>query len=164
MSGLRRVWAPRLILLAAMGALGGCVYNPYTGTWMPCCGYYYGYPYSYGYPYYRYPAPYPYGYPPQGYMAPPQGQPGAAPPPNQLPPRPGASNGAPGGALAQRFAAANVTHDGRLTRSQAAAMPMVERNFDAIDAQGRGYVTLDEVRAFAAQRRAERAQTGPSVQ
>ena len=54
-----------------------------------------------------------------------------------------------------RFAAANVTNDGRLTREQAeAAMPLVAQNFEAIDVGGKGYVTLPEIRAFMAQRRA----------
>ena len=60
-----------------------------------------------------------------------------------------------GGSLALRFAAANVTNDGRLTRQQAAAgMPLVAQNFDAIDIDGKGYVTLAEIQAFMAQRRA----------
>jgi hypothetical protein len=74
-------------LVLATGMLAGCTYDPYTGSYVPCCGYY-SYPY-YGYPYYRYPPPYYYG--PQTspyYMPPPAGQPGAYPnsPP---PPRPG---------------------------------------------------------------------------
>ncbi len=88
-----------ILALAGVAALlGGCVYDPYTGTYVPCCNYY-GYPYGYAYPrpYYR-PAPYaypqggypqggypqggypqaPYGGPQQGpYGGPPPGQPGA---------------------------------------------------------------------------------------
>ena len=94
----------------------------------------------------------PYGAPPAGPDggAPPTGQPGAYPGP------PGAV-AAPtrGGSLALRFAAANVTNDGRLTREQAeAAMPLVAQNFEAIDVEGKGYVTLPEIQAFMAQRRA----------
>ena len=33
-------------------------------------------------------------------------------------------------------------------------MPLVAQNFDAIDAGGKGYVTLPEIQAFMAQRRA----------
>jgi hypothetical protein len=47
-----------ILALAGVAAiLGGCVYDPYTGTYVPCCNYY-GYPYGYAYPrpYYR-PAP-----------------------------------------------------------------------------------------------------------
>jgi hypothetical protein len=143
--------------------LAGCVYNPYTGTYVACCGYY-GYPY-YGYPYYRYPPAYaPYGYPARPYMVQP-GQPGAYPPSGgQAGPVPGAAAEPVGGSvLAQRFGAANVTHDGRLTRDQAAAgMPLVAQNFDAIDIDRKGYVTLPEVRAFAVQRRAERGQAAQS--
>ena len=75
-----------LSLTAAL--LAGCAYDPYTGTYAPCCGYY-GNPY-YGNPYYRYPPPYaPYGYPSGPYMAQPPSQPGAyASPPSQLQPAP----------------------------------------------------------------------------
>ena len=68
-----------LLALALTAALlAGCAYDPYTGTYAPCCGYY-GYPYGY-----RYPPPYaPYGYPSGPYMAQPPSQPGAyvSPPP-----------------------------------------------------------------------------------
>ena len=48
-----------------------------------------------------------------------------------------------------------MTNDGHLTRQQAAdAMPLVAQNFDAIDRDGKGYVTLSEIEAFLAQRRA----------
>ena len=211
---MRRV-AVTLTLAAATAVLGGCAYDPYSGTMVPCCGYY-GYPYGY-----RYPPPYgPYGYPappasqsgqaqpgaqpgaypdpaPQG-TYPNQAQPGAYPAPTQLgpypgPPQPGATNPGPtqlgayqgqtqpgaypgtaqpgaypgpagdpgspprGGSLTLRFAAANGTNDGHLTREQAAAaMPFVAQNFDAIDFDGKGYVTLEEIRAFLAERRAAR--------
>ena len=166
-----------ILALAGVAALlGGCVYDPYTGTYVPCCNYY-GYPYGYAYPrpYYR-PAPYaypqggypqgggypqaPYGGPQQGpYGGPPPGQPGAGRPP---PPPPGASAyPSSDSGLAQRFAAANVTHDGRLTRGQAATgMPMVARNFDTIDVDHKGFVTLPEIRTFAADRRAGQTSAG----
>jgi hypothetical protein len=131
-----------LALTAAMAPLGGCVYDPYSGAWLPCCNYY-GYPYAYRYPAPYYPYGYAYGAPPTAYPGQPSGPPGAAAWATQ------------GGALAQRFAAANVTHDGRLTRAQAqAGMPFVGQNFDAIDFDRKGYVTLPEVQAFAAQQRA----------
>jgi hypothetical protein len=47
---MRRV-AALLALTVGASLLDGCVYNPYTGTWQPCCSYY-------GYPYYRYPPPF----------------------------------------------------------------------------------------------------------
>ena len=153
---MRRI-ATLLALMATASLLAGCVYDPYTGTYAPCCNYY-------SYPYYRYPY-YPYGYP-GPYMTPPPAQPGTYPSqpyPSAPPPRPGATaNPQGGGALAQRFDAANVTHDGRLTRDQAASgMPMVARHFDEIDVDGKGYVTLSEVRTFAMMHRAELQQQRP---
>ena len=146
------------IVALAIGALGlaGCVYDPYTGTYYPCCNYY-------GSPYYRYPYP-PYGYPsqspyyaPPGQTAPPGGYSSQPMPPP--PARPGASAyPSGGGPLQQRFESANTSRDGRLTREQAqAGMPMVARNFDAIDRDHKGYVTLPEVRRFVALQRAERS-------
>jgi hypothetical protein len=158
--------AALLALALTAALLAGCAYDPYTGTYVPCCGYY-GSPY-YGYPNYRYPPPSgPYGYPSGPYMVAPQGQPGgqpgAYPPPAAgQPPGPGAAAYPTGaGVLAQRFATANVTHDGRLTRDQAAVgMPLVAQNFDVIDVDRKGYVTLPEVRTFAMTRRGESGQQG----
>jgi hypothetical protein len=46
-----------IALIAGAAMLQGCAYDPYTGTYNPCCAY----PaYSYSYPAYSYPA---YGYP-----------------------------------------------------------------------------------------------------
>jgi hypothetical protein len=51
--------------------------------------------------------------------------------------------------LQTRFANANATHDGKLTREQASAgMPMVAEHFDEIDAQHLGYVTLSQIAEF----------------
>jgi hypothetical protein len=49
-----------------------------------------------------------------------------------------------------KFEAANTTHDGRLTLEQARSgrMPMVVKNFAAIDADHKGYITLEDIRAF----------------
>jgi hypothetical protein len=110
-----------------------------------------GYPQQ-AYPQQGYPAQ---GYPQQGY-APPQAGPQYAqddqPDAGAPPPR-----GGHGGKqkLAQRFAAANTTGDGRLTLAQAqqSGWKMVVRNFSAIDAQRAGYVTLAELRAWKAQHR-----------
>jgi hypothetical protein len=84
-----------ILLIVGAGMLQGCVYNPYTGTYTPCCaypGYYGGYPYAYGggysYPanggYYSAPAGYQGQYHPpvyqgQGYQG--QGYQGRPPPP-----------------------------------------------------------------------------------
>src|ERR1700722_19000475 len=55
--------------------------------------------------------------------------------------------------LQGRFAAANTTHDGKLTRAQAAqGMPMVAQNFDQIDTQKAGYITLPQIAKFMQQR------------
>jgi hypothetical protein len=59
--------------------------------------------------------------------------------------------------LQARFASANTTHDGKLTRDQAASgMPMVSRHFDEIDSQKNGYVTLAQIEAFMRQHVAQR--------
>jgi hypothetical protein len=51
--------------------------------------------------------------------------------------------------LQTRFSTANTTHDGKLTKDQAAAgMPMVARHFDEIDSQKAGYITLPQIEAF----------------
>lgn len=53
--------------------------------------------------------------------------------------------------LQSRFASANTTRDGKLTREQAqAGMPMVAKHFDEIDAQRAGYITLPQIEAFMA--------------
>jgi hypothetical protein len=163
-----------LALAASASLLAGCVYDPYTGTLQPCCG-----PYGYGYGYgYQYP-PYPYGYPgpyggPGGYQQPGaypgqpdayqyqqgayQGPQGAYQGPQGAPP-----NAAQADPLASDFAAANVRRDGRLTREQASQrMPWVADNFDAIDLDRKGYVTLPEVRTFVERQRAAGGQVGPS--
>jgi len=59
--------------------------------------------------------------------------------------------------VTERFAAADVNHDGKLTREEAdAKMPRVARNFDQIDTAHKGYVTLDEIQAFSREKMAER--------
>ncbi|MBP0591242.1 EF-hand domain-containing protein [Paraburkholderia sp. LEh10] len=55
--------------------------------------------------------------------------------------------------LQERFAAANTTHDGKLTLAQAqAGMPHVAQYFNEIDTQKQGYVTLAQIEQFMAQR------------
>lgn len=59
-----------------------------------------------------------------------------------------------GAQLEKRFAAADTNSDKQLTRDEAkAGMPMVYRQFDGIDSERRGYVTLEQVR-IAIQNRA----------
>ena len=49
-----------------------------------------------------------------------------------------------------RFAAADKNQDGKLTLEEAQqGMPKVAANFDKIDTQKRGYVTLDQIKAAA---------------
>lgn len=57
----------------------------------------------------------------------------------------------------ERFKAANTTGDGRLTYAQAQAkMPRVAHDFEAIDKDRKGHVTLADIRAYDAERRAAR--------
>lgn len=119
--------------LATLGlvlAIAGCVWDPYTQSYVPCCAYPYGYPYPvYAPP--SQPAPVPSGPPPGAGMGPPA---------------------AGLGRLESQFAAANVTGDGRLTYQQARAAHwhVVVRNFGAIDLGHKGYVTLGDIQAWLA--------------
>ena len=60
-----------------------------------------------------------------------------------------------------RFEEANITHDGRLTldQAQAARMGPLVRHFGEIDAGNKGYITMQDVRAWRQARR--QAQGGP---
>jgi hypothetical protein len=53
--------------------------------------------------------------------------------------------------LQQHFEAANAAHDGHLTKDQATAAKWsyVTRNFAAMDSAKKGYVTLDDIHAYA---------------
>jgi hypothetical protein len=54
----------------------------------------------------------------------------------------------------QRFARANAAADGHLTLEEAqAGFPLVARHFAGIDIDGKGYVTLKDLRAWYAARR-----------
>jgi hypothetical protein len=79
---------------------------------------------------------------------------GAPPPATATQPQPHAQ----GQRFIERFQAANSTGDGRLTLAQAQAgnLPMITRNFDAIDVQHKGYVTLEDIQAYRRQTRAAR--------
>ena len=51
--------------------------------------------------------------------------------------------------MEQRFAQANETHDGHLTEDQAkSGYRSIARHFAAIDKDKKGYVTLDDIRAY----------------
>lgn len=58
----------------------------------------------------------------------------------------------------ERFAAANTTHDGKLTLDQAKAgrLVAVSRDFAMIDKSKHGYVTLDEIKTHQSEQRAAR--------
>ena len=89
--------------------------------------------------------------PPPGYQsAPPSGYQGAPPSDYQGNPQGAPPHHAHSNKMRERFDAANVTHDGRLTRAQAeqAGLRMVSKNFDTIDTAHKGYVTFDEVKAY----------------
>lgn len=62
--------------------------------------------------------------------------------------------------LQQRFDAANTSHDGHLTKDQAAAAnwSFVASNYAGIDKDKKGFVTVQDIRAFAKARRAARMQ------
>lgn len=65
----------------------------------------------------------------------------------------------------QRFDAANTTHDGHLTKEQAQAAHMTStvKNWDAIDKDKKGYVTMDDMKAYAASQRAAHHNTGTAT-
>jgi len=68
------------------------------------------------------------------------------------------------GKVAERFAAADANHDGKLTREEAdTKMPMVARNFDQIDKTHRGYVTLEDIQAYAKEKSAQRRAVPPAT-
>ena len=53
--------------------------------------------------------------------------------------------------IEERFKAANKKGDGKLTLEEAkAGMPKVAANFDRIDTQKRGYITVEQIKAMAA--------------
>lgn len=53
--------------------------------------------------------------------------------------------------MESRFAAADKNGDGKLTLAEAqAGMPRVAKNFSKIDRDGKGYVTVDDIKAAMA--------------
>jgi Ca2+-binding EF-hand superfamily protein len=64
-------------------------------------------------------------------------------------------------ALKARFASADANHDGQLTRDEAKGkMPAVYKNFDQIDLKHQGYVTLEDIEAYAAAKMMDRKKSG----
>ncbi|EHP43705.1 hypothetical protein OR16_06339 [Cupriavidus basilensis OR16] len=60
--------------------------------------------------------------------------------------------------FAEKFAAADTNHDGKLTKEEAqAGMPEVYKNFDAIDARKKGGVTQKQIGAYWAAKAKQRA-------
>lgn len=52
----------------------------------------------------------------------------------------------PNAAVTNRFKNADTNQDGKLTREEATAkMPRVAKNFDQIDTEKKGYITLDQI-------------------
>ncbi|OOG39766.1 hypothetical protein [Polaromonas sp. A23] len=63
--------------------------------------------------------------------------------------------------LKKRFAAADINKDGKLTREEAQAkMPMVYKNFDAIDASHSGVVTPGDIGAYMTSKKSARKPAG----
>ena len=55
--------------------------------------------------------------------------------------------------LKTNFANADNDKDGNLTKEECSAgMPRIYRGFDRIDSDGRGYITLDQILTFVANR------------
>jgi hypothetical protein len=84
-----------------------------------------------------------------------------APPPMPLaPPAPASATDAPARHITvrERFAMANTTHDGKLTPDQAkAGFPAMARLFDVIDRDHKGFITMDDIKAYYDARRARQA-------
>ena len=58
--------------------------------------------------------------------------------------------------LHERFTAADANHDGKLTAAEAKGkMPRVSEHFSEIDADGRGYVTEEQIGAYVLAKGAE---------
>ena len=58
----------------------------------------------------------------------------------------------------ERFALANTSHDGKLTLEQAkTGFPAMARLFDVIDRDHKGYITMDDIKAYYDARRARQA-------
>ena len=55
--------------------------------------------------------------------------------------------------IEERFKAADKNHDGKLTLEEAkAGMPRIAANFERLDTDKRGYITLEQIKKAAASR------------
>jgi hypothetical protein len=126
------------MMIGVAGFLAGCVYDPVSHAYEPCCAP----PPAY--------AP-PVAAPPPAYAPPPQHYAQTTPPPPGTPPHE---------PFAERFRRANVTNDGRLTLDQAraAGMHMVVNHFADIDTAHKGYVTMEDIRLARQRLQASRPQ------
>lgn len=53
--------------------------------------------------------------------------------------------------IEERFKAADKDHDGKLTLAEAkAGMPRIAKGFDKIDKDKKGFLTVEQIKAFAA--------------
>ena len=64
------------------------------------------------------------------------------------------------GGFMERLKAADKNADGMLSRDEAASLPFILKNFDAIDADRNGYITVEELHAFHAQHKGHRGHRG----
>lgn len=133
--------ASALMMTGLAVVIAGCVYDPVSHAYEPCCA----------------AAPAYAAAPPAAY----------APPPQQFaqattPPPPGAAPGQHESFIA-RFRAANTTNDGKLTLEQAraAGMHMIVNHFAQIDTAHKGYVTLDDIRIARAARQQQQGKPPP---
>lgn len=56
---------------------------------------------------------------------------------------------ADGSEIDKRFAAADKDSDGKLTPDEAKnGMPRISRNFSRVDTEGKGYLTLEQIKAM----------------
>ncbi|MEQ1519253.1 MAG: EF-hand domain-containing protein [Usitatibacteraceae bacterium] len=56
----------------------------------------------------------------------------------------------------ERMKAADKDGDGKISRTEAAAMPRLNKHFDEIDANKDGFITKDEMKAFREKRQAQK--------
>jgi hypothetical protein len=100
-------------------------------------------------------------------QAPTQQTPAQQTPPPLVAPAPATSADAPAHRMTvrERFALANTTHDGKLTLDQAkSGFPAMAHLFDAIDKDHKGYITMDDIKAYYDAKRARQAAQAAAAQ